>query len=555
MGMTSAIDLTPDQRAQVQSLLARHLPDTTVWAFGSRVSFKARPDSDLDLVAFTRPDQKPAVAALREAFEESDLPFRVDLLEWDDLPENFKKNIEGGEVSPLAPASSRVPPERTAVASATPHEGLPEGWKVDQLINCTTDNQISYGIVQPGAHDPDGVPILRINNIENGFLNIKDVLKVSPRIDDAYSRTRLSGGEVLLTVVGSTGQSLIVPPTLAGWNIPRAIALIRPKKEIGPIWINICLQLPQAKQHLDTHANTTVQKTLNLKDVRTIPIVLPPKNERDKIAAIHSSLDDKIEVNRAMNETLEQIAQALFKSWFVDFDPVRTKAAGRKPDGMDDATAALFPDSFEDSELGSIPKGWEVKKLGDIGNIICGKTPSKEISKYYGRDVPFLKIPDMHNRVWAIETTDGLSNAGADSQKNKYVPIGSICVSCIATVGLVNIAGAVLQTNQQINSIVPNDLIYSEYLFFYFLHASKLLHDLASAGSATLNLNTSVFSNINVLVPNPSVVKSFHCTVASLFKLIMNNDYQTIELTKIRDSLLPKLLSGEIRVDAQAGSV
>jgi type I restriction enzyme S subunit len=461
------------------------------------------------------------------------------------------KTSEGGEVSPLAPASSSSASPPPVVASATPHEG----WSVFSLDDLVVFHSGGTPLTTEPGYWIGTIPWLSAKDMkETRVFDTEDHISVEGL--EQSSKLEPTGTIFILT----RGMTLLhdVPICIAKVPISfnQDVKALIPKKKISSVFLLYLLKSikPQLLSIVDLAGHGTGR--LNTDSLKKIQVSVPDSEiQQQKIAAILSSLDDKIELNRAMNETLEQIAQALFKSWFVDFDPVRAKAAGLKPVGMDAATAALFPDSFEESELGPIPTGWEVKKLGDIGSIICGKTPPKEISKYYGRDVPFLKIPDMHNRVWAIKTSDGLSNAGADFQKSKYIPIGSICVSCIATVGLVNIAGVVLQTNQQINSIVPNDQILSEYLFFYFLHASKLLHDLASAGSATLNLNTSVFSNINVLLPNISILKSFHCTVGSLFKSIKNNDYQNIELTQIRDSLLPKLLSGEIRVDARAGSV
>ncbi|MBE0493873.1 MAG: restriction endonuclease subunit S, partial [Thiomicrospira sp.] len=210
---------------------------------------------------------------------------------------------------------------------------IPEGWSCKTLVECTIDGNISYGIVQPGQHDENGIPVIRINNINNGQLNLSNVLKVSLEIEQKYKRTRLKGGEVLLTLVGSTGQSFVAPKELAGWNVPRAIAVIRANEEVGADWINICLQSTETMHFLNIRANTTVQKTLNLKEVRDIPILIPPKNVKDSIENLALSLSDKIELNRQTNQTLEQIAQALFKSWFVDFDPVKAKIAAKQAGG------------------------------------------------------------------------------------------------------------------------------------------------------------------------------------------------------------------------------
>lgn len=150
------------------------------------------------------------------------------------------------------------------------------------------------------------------------------------RIEKRYMRTRLEGGEVLLTLVGTTGQSAVVPKEMAGWNIARAVAVIRPKPEVGANWINICLRTKDVQQFLDERATTTVQKTLDLGDVREIPIPVPPKDIKENIETIYLALTNKIELNRQINQTLEQIAQAIFKSWFVDFEPVKAKVEAKQ---------------------------------------------------------------------------------------------------------------------------------------------------------------------------------------------------------------------------------
>ncbi|MEM9264857.1 MAG: restriction endonuclease subunit S [Cyanobacteria bacterium P01_F01_bin.13] len=157
--------------------------------------------------------------------------------------------------------------------------GLPSRWETLTLSECTVDGNISYEIVQPGKHLPDGVPVVRVNNIRDGRLDLQDVLHVATEIEQKYSRTQLHGGEVLLTLVGSAGQSLVVPESLQGWNVARAIAVIKPKKNISAKWIHLCLQTGSAQHFLDARANTTVQKTLNLKDVKNVPIILPPEAE------------------------------------------------------------------------------------------------------------------------------------------------------------------------------------------------------------------------------------------------------------------------------------
>ena len=304
-------------------------------------------------------------------------------------------------------------------------------------------------------------------------------------------------------------------------------------------------------------------------DLETIDVSFPGKEEQKKIVKILSALDEKIELNRQMNATLESMAQALFKSWFVDFDPVidNALAAGNSiPDSLharaeirkalDDKRKPLpealqkqFPSRFVFSEeMGWIPEGWEVKPLADFGRIICGKTPSKAKTEYFGTDIPFIKIPDMHKSMFVVEPIEFLSNLGARSQVKKMIPRGSTCVSCIATVGKVVITTKESQTNQQINSIVPKEAYLTPYLYFYMLTLEKHFHDLASGGSATLNMNTSTFSKIGLLRSGPQEIELFYTKVGSLLQKIEDNLNQITYLKNLRDTLLPKLLSGQLRI-------
>ena len=314
-------------------------------------------------------------------------------------------------------------------------------------------------------------------------------------------------------------------------------------------------------------------QSLNRNHIHPIEIKIPPFLEQKAIAHILGSLDDKIELNCQMNETIEAMAQALFKSWFVDFDPVidNALAAGNiipdelferaeqrkkieKKDNSD--IQGLFPDGFEfTEEMGWIPRGWDTREVQDFGQVVCGKTPSKQKAEYYGNDISFIKIPDMHNVAWATTTTDNLSFEGSNSQKNKLIPKGSICVSCIATVGKVLMTSREAHTNQQINSLIPAEKNTLYYLYSSFLGMEKNLKDLASGGAVTLNLNTSNFSKIKLILPLTPVLDAYDSSVNSLYEKNLKSLIQNQELAKLRDTLLPKLMSGVLRIAEAAALV
>ena len=343
----------------------------------------------------------------------------------------------------------------------------------------------------------------------------------------------------------------------------------------------IYYKLSIMQDYLKSIAGGSATPILNKSHFSEIEIELPDLDTQNNFVEKLKYLDKKIQLNTQINQTLEQIAQALFKSWFVDFDPVRAKVqalsdglsleqaelaamqaiSGKtaeeltalsqtQPDRYAELaeTAKAFPCEMVEVDGVEVPKGWEMKALSDLGQIICGKTPSKSNKEFYGNEVPFIKIPDMHNQAFITQTTDNLSLSGANSQSKKYIPPKSICVSCIATVGLVSMTSKPSHTNQQINSIIPNDEQTSEFLYLSLKQPSmtKYLKDLASGGSATLNLNTSTFSKIEIMTPSKDIIDIFHNKVVYSFEKVLSNSIENKRLNKVRDLLLPRLLNGEI---------
>jgi len=223
------------------------------------------------------------------------------------------------------------------------------------------------------------------------------------------------------------------------------------------------------------------------------------------------------------------MAQVLFKSWFVDFEPFRGQGT-------------------EDSPLGPIPRGWEVAQIENLGDVICGKTPPTRDADNYEGHIPFITIPDMHDKVFVTQTGGYLTEKGAKTQPKKLLPKHAVCVSCIATPGLVALTSQPSHTNQQINSIICNDSISP---FWCYLAMINLRHEIitgGAGGSATLNLNKNEFSKLQAIKPSQAVMWEFHQIVEPFFSRILSNELEDIKLADIRDTLLPKLLSGEIRV-------
>lgn len=276
-------------------------------------------------------------------------------------------------------------------------------------------------------------------------------------------------------------------------------------------------------------ANGGAQQNLNAQIIKDYVLQMPSLKDQRRIASILSSLDRKIELNNKINADLEEMAQAIFKNWFVDFEPFK--------DGK-----------FVDSELGMIPEGWKVGCLGDMGAVVCGKTPSKSNSNYYGGDIPFIKIPDMHGNVFVENSEDRLTEEGSLSQIKKLIPPYSLMVSCIATVGLVSINTKPSHTNQQINTVIPHNKSALFYLYQHIKNNEEFLKNMGRGGTTTLNVNTKSFSNIRLLIPSEIALEQFHGIVEGLFKKIEQNLHESRTLSLLRDTLLPRLMSGELEV-------
>lgn len=405
---------------------------------------------------------------------------------------------------------------------------LPSNWTVVQMKDLLSDDRgLSVGVMYPGNHDENGIPLIKAGDLRGSTINPNIDFRITPEKHYEYRRTALEGGELLLSLVGDIGNCAIVPSTMAGWNAARAIAVIRLKNpEDGP-YIRLCLLSSPLQQIMNAWATTTVQATLNLKEIKELPIPLPPANERQAISEIIYCLDDKIEANRRMNETLEATARAIFKSWFVDFDPVHAKGNGEQPYGMDEATAALFPDSFQESELGLIPSGWGVKNLGDGIELAYGKSLTAE-SRADG-SVPVYG-----------------SNGQVGWHNEKLVSGPGIVV------GRKGNAGTVVWVNSDFFPIDTTFYVNAlNGISYYFLYFELIFQDFKRmlSDSAVPGLNRNIAYMNKMLVPTSRILSCYENLAKPMFDKIAQNEEENQTLEELRDTMLPRLISGELRVD------
>lgn len=403
---------------------------------------------------------------------------------------------------------------------------------------------ISYGIVQPGSPSPSGVPIVRVSDVRDGRINDQSPLRVAPSIESAYGRTRLRGNELLITIVGTVGETAIVPPTMAGWNVARAIAVLPVNPDIGPYWVQLGLRSPAAVSMIQSRLNTTVQATLNLGDLSRLPIVLPPPRERHAIASVLGALDDKIELNRRMNETLEGMARAIFKDWFVDFGPTRAKMEGRAP-YLAPEIWSLFPDRLDDDGK---PEGWQAGELSNLLEI----APSETIGK--DRSAPYLDMASLPTRGACSDLPISRVYSSGSKFRNGDTLLARItpCLENGKTAFVQNLPSDVVGWGStefivmRTKAPVPKPVSYLIARDPAFRrHAIQSM----TGTSGRQRANADAIKTYPATYPFQAPLwNSLDGLLSPIFAKIASASEESRTLAATRDLLLPKLMSGEIRI-------
>ena len=382
------------------------------------------------------------------------------------------------------------------IVDFNPRESLPKGGRA---------KKIPMDALQPYCRD---IPTYEVTEFNGG--------------------TKFRNGDTLMARItpclenGKTAQVNILGNDEIGFGSTEFI-VFRAKKGISdPDYIYYLVSSPLVRDpSIKSMVGSSGRQRVQTDVVQGLQVPVPPLEEQRKIAGILRTLDDKIKLNTEINDNLLQQAQLLYKSWFIACDPF---------DGVK-------------------PNNWSNGTIDDLAKeIVCGKTPSTKVKEYYGSDVPFITIPDMHGNTYVVTTERYLSNYGASSQAKKTLPQNSICVSCIGTAGLVTLVASESQTNQQINSIIPKDEYSPFYIYLLMLTLSEVINKLGQGGSTIVNLNKAQFGKIKVTIPSITDMNAFHELVSPLFALILENQKENISLSSIRETLLPKLMSGELDV-------
>ena len=395
-------------------------------------------------------------------------------------------------------------------------------WKELQTL---VKRKIGYGIVQPGPSVQRGVPIIKVNNIISGLYDTEYLDKTTVENDAKYQRTKLKGGELIVTVVGTCGKTAIVPPHFAGCNLVRATCLIDIEDETICRWIKYYIDSPQGQAYINRNLNTTVQATLNVKNLNEMPIPFYSKEYTSNVVKILSSLDRKIELNNKINADLEEMAQAIFKNWFVDFEPFK--------DGK-----------FVDSELGMIPEGWKVGRLTEIASYMNGLAMQKFPPENNEDSLPVLKIKELGQGFCGTDS----DRCSCNIKDECIIHNGDVIFSWSGTL-LVDVwCGGDCGLNQHLFKVTSKD--YPKWFYYYWTkhHLQEFIHIAKDKAVTMGHIKRGHLEEAMVAIPDNDSMEKAHELFEPILSKMISLRLENSRISTLRDTLLPRLMSGEIEV-------
>ncbi|MCX7082126.1 MAG: restriction endonuclease subunit S [Methylococcales bacterium] len=574
MEITASIDISATQRQILLDLLGKHLVNTQVWAFGSRVKWTTRSNSDLDLVVFSSPEQSSQVSALKEALEESNLPFRVDLLVWDKLPENFQRNIEESYV--VLVGGDDV--EQV--------EFMGSKWSLISIdkIKAESRSAISIGPfgsnMKSDCYVNEGIPVIRGTNIAAGPTFKGEFVYITEELADRLRSSNVYQYDLVFPHRGSIGEVGIILDNTRYVISSSLMKLTCDRSKVSPKFLYYFFKSSLGRHELLKNASQVGTPGIGqpLASLKSIEFRLPPLEIQNQIESILTSLDDKIELNHQLNKTLEQIAQALFKSWFVDFEPVKAKIAakqaganaeqieqaalcaisGKTPEQLAQlnpqilqqlkTTAALFPDALVDSELGEIPEGWEIVRFKQIVEKYIdnrGKTPPIVDS-----GIPLLEVKHLpdHSIKPNVNTDKFVNDETYKTWFRAHLNSEDLIISTVGTIGRLCMVpkGIKIAIAQNLLGLRFDRAFTSPYFMYFLMDGKRFRDDVNNRLVITVqaSIKRQDLETIDLLSPPITLQNKFESFVKPFVE--MQQSDETFKLSQLRDSLLPKLLSGEL---------
>lgn len=527
--MSGKIDISPEQLAIVQGILKDHLPKGTLaWAFGSRVTWTAKPFSDLDIaLEAAAPLPSDVLIDLEEAFEASDLPWTVDIIDLNAVSPEFRAIVE--------------------------RQRVPGDWE-DVLLG-EVAKELTVGHVGSMAEEylPSGIPFLRSLNILPHRITTDEIRYISPEFHARLKKSALKPGDVVIVSTGKPGTCAVIPDWLEEANcsdlvIARTGPRIRPR--YLAYWVNSL-----ASHHIGSSLVGAVQQHFNVGAARKMPVLLPPIVEQDAILEAVGTLDDKIELNRRTNDTLEAMARAVFRDWFVDFGPTRRKAEGLTdpaailghllPNPEKSAPlAALFPDRFANNGL---PEGWEERAIADDFDVEMGQSPPGSTYNETGDGLPFFQ----GRRDFQFRFPEKRVYCSAPS---RIAQADWTLISVRAPVGDINRAWEKCCIGRGVGAMMHKQG-WASFTYYVGLHLQTELASYDKDGTVFGSINQKQLKGLSLIGTNSNAAKAFDDLIAPMDAMIRNNIAENQTLASTRDLLLPKLMSGELRLTGAEGVV
>ena len=508
---TSPVDIRPDHLEIVQEILRVHLPaGFKVWVFGSRANWTTKDSSDLDLAVegAVRLDHKSMIG-LEVAFEESDLPYTVDVVDLKAVSSGFRQIVEDQRLSlPLHDQAGKAE------------------WETTSWGDIAT---LEYGKSLRGYESSEGPYRVYGTNGPIGWCN--EPLCFHPSV-----------------IIGRKGAYRGVHYSATPFFVIDTAFYLKPKVEIDTRW---------AYYELLTHdingmdSGSAIPST-SREDFYGLPVKVPPLSEQRAIAHVLGTLDDKIELNRRMNRTLEEMARAIFQDWFVDFGPTRAKMEGLDP-YLPPELWDLFPDELVDSELGEIPEGWQVEDLGQVVEVFGGATPSTKMPEYWEGGTHCWATPkDLSNITSPVllDTERKITDAGLNKISSGLLPSGTLLLSSRAPIGYLAISEVPVAINQGFIAMPPRDAPSNWYMMLWCKASHEEIISHAN-GSTFLEISKANFRKIPMVLPDSELLSEFDKFVGSLYGRVSVNQRESQTMATKRDGLLPILLSGTLTPEEQ----
>ncbi|EJC6922978.1 restriction endonuclease subunit S [Vibrio parahaemolyticus] len=416
-------------------------------------------------------------------------------------------------------------------------------------------SKIGSGATPKGGNsvylDHGEISLIRSQNIYNEGFKSDGLVYITPEAAQKLKNVIIEPNDVLINITGdSVARVCLAPNEFLPARVNQHVAILRvDPEEFDHRYLRYFLTSTKMQNYLLTIASTGgTRNALTKSMLESLEVSKPSLDVQKRIGDVLESFESKIELNSRTNQTLEEMAQAIFKSWFVDFDPVKAKMNGEQPEGMDTATASLFPEKLVESELGLIPDGWNLSEIGDEVTVVGGGTPSKKNDDFWiDGHIHWTSPKDLsgvQDKV-LLDTASKVTEAGLKKISSGLLPVDTVLLSSRAPVGYLALAKVPLAINQGYIAMKCEKQLPPEFVLQWCVHRMDEIKQRAS-GSTFAEISKKSFKPISVVVPTGEVLSAYQKLVKPLYDAITSNARQNEQLACLRDTLLPKLLSGDL---------